>query len=376
MANDPPNAYHTNRQVGDTPDQKPGPSRWQYLLTGLAAIGVVALTVMAAILLALQDLPTGVQLPSPVAQATPYTPPPPPTDTPPPPTTAVLPTDTPVPVEPPPTATPVTPATEVTLPVAIPPPPRPPTAIPPCRPPAGWVPYTVRPGDTLVSLAYRYRTSVSQLMQANCLVSQVLYVGQTLFVPAVVVTPTPRPPCGPPAGWVRYTVQPGDTLYSLSVRTRTTVYAIVQANCLSSYTIYVGQSLWLPSLPPTATFTPPASPTATNTPVTTPSPTPGVDTPTPTPTEVSGDTPTPSPTPAVETPTPTPTGPPADTPTATSTATPGEPPTATPTSPPPTSTPTSPPPTATFTPPPPTPTPPPTNTPVPFPTPTPIPSGG
>jgi LysM repeat protein len=240
-------------------------------------------------------------------------------------------------------------------------------------PPAGWVPYTVRPGDTLVALAYRYRINVSLLMQANCLANQVLYAGQVIFVPSVVVTPTPRPPCGPPPGWVQYTVRPGDTLYSLAVRTRTTVYAIVQANCLVSYTIYVGQPLWLPSLPPprpTATAT--LSPTVTDTPSAQP-PT-GTVTPTP------GDTP--SATPPVGTPTLSPTPTPAETPGATLT------PTSTPTVLPPSATPplgtvtptpipTLPSPTATSPLPPtatPIPTPPPTNTPVPFLTPTNTPS--
>ena len=349
MTNNPLDAKHAN-------GQKPGTSHRQRILTGVAAIGVVALTVMAAILLSLQDLPVGIRAPSPVAQATPYfTPPPWPSETP---TLPPMATPTSLPtVEPPPTLAPEMSATP-TVPV-IPPtvtPTMPPIA-PVCTPPFGWTLYTVQPGDTLISLAYRYRINVSQLMQANCLANPVLYVGQVIFVPTVVVPPTPRPSCGPPPNWVWYTVQPGDTLYSLSVRTRTTVYAIVQANCLTSYTIYVGQGLWLPSLPPPPppTATPP--PTVTDTPI--PTVTPG-DTPTPTlspapsdtpsPTIVPGDTPTPTSTPTSQPPTAVPTP---------------EPPTATPIPPPPTATPMPPPPTATPIPPPP----PPTNTPVPFPTP-------
>jgi LysM repeat protein len=229
------------------------------------------------------------------------------------------------------------------------------------------VPYTVGSNDTLVTLAYRYRISVNELMQGNCLISQTLYTGQVIRVPRVVVPPTPRPPCTlqPPVGWVQYNVQPGDTLYSLAVRTRTTVYAIVQVNCLGGYTIYAGQQLWLPLLPPT-----PPPPTSTM-------PPPATHTPTATAT-LAGDTPTPSPTVGVDTPTPTATtGAPGDTPTPTGTNvpptnTPTQPrptdtpvlPSPTPTTMPPTDTPPPPPPTPTL--PPPSPTPPPTNTPVVF----------
>ena len=70
-------------------------------------------------------------------------------------------------------------------------------------------------------LAYRYRTNESTLMKGNCLRSKVLRVGQVLYVPN---TP-PRPPCGPPPGWVVYTIRSGDTLsglasyYGISVET-------------------------------------------------------------------------------------------------------------------------------------------------------------
>jgi LysM repeat protein len=351
-----PDARHTN-------GQRPGSSPWRPILTGLAAIGIVALTVVAALFLALQEMPPGPQPLSPtpvIVQSTPETPTPLPTYTP-------LPSPMPPQASVPPVEPTFTPTTEV---IVIPPtaPPTSPPITPICTPPAGWVPYTVRPGDTLVSLAYRYRIGVSQLMQANCLMSQAIYPGQLLFMPSVVIPPTPRPPCGPPPNWVQYSVQPGDTLYSLAVRTHTTVYAIVQANCLSGYNLYVGQQLWLPFLPPpppTATFTPPMPPTVTDTATVTA--TPGVGSPTPTPTGVPSETPTPTATPpAPPTDTPTlPPPPPTDTPTL-----PPPPPTDTPTlpPPPPTATPTLPPPPPTATP---TLPPPPTNTPVPFLTPTP-----
>jgi len=48
---------------------------------------------------------------------------------------------------------------------------------------------------------------------------------------------------------VPYTVQAGDTLYSLAVRTGTTVARIQQANCLQGTIILIGQTLYLPTVP-------------------------------------------------------------------------------------------------------------------------------
>lgn len=151
---------------------------------------------------------------------------------------------------------------------------RTPTAPPAtCNPPWGWTIYIVQPGDTLTRLAQLTSTTVSQIMQANCLQTTVLYVGQRLYLPAVLYpTATPPPTCGPPANWVIYIVQAGDTLYSLAQRTGTTVEAIRQANCLTSNTIWIGQRLYLPTLPqataapsstPVPTATAPVSPLAT-----------------------------------------------------------------------------------------------------------------
>jgi hypothetical protein len=72
-------------------------------------------------------------------------------------------------------------------------------------------------------------------------------------------SPIPRLyPCGPPLGWVVYVVQSGDHLYSLSRRFGVGIEAIRQANCLSDYTIYAGQALYLPPLmsSPTSSLTP------------------------------------------------------------------------------------------------------------------------
>ncbi len=60
--------------------------------------------------------------------------------------------------------------------------------------PRGWIAYQVRQGDTLGALASNRGISVTSLKEANCLVSDVIQAGTTLFVPnSLLVTPTDTP---------------------------------------------------------------------------------------------------------------------------------------------------------------------------------------
>jgi LysM repeat protein len=130
-----------------------------------------------------------------------------------------------------------------------------PTLPPPptnCPPPAGWVGIIVNSGETLPVLATRYRSSVTALRQANCLLTDVLTPGAILYVPPLPTNT--RIPCGPPSGWTLMIVQPGDTLYRLSQAFGVTVPELQRANCMGSSTLlHVGQSLYVP---PWATRTP------------------------------------------------------------------------------------------------------------------------
>jgi hypothetical protein len=71
----------------------------------------------------------------------------------------------------------------------------------------------------------------------------------------------------------------GDTLNSLSLRTNTSVYELQQVNCLESFTLQIGQVIYLPFTPPTPTVThtptprtPTPTPSRTGTPTATPRP--------------------------------------------------------------------------------------------------------
>ena len=252
------------------------------------------------------------------------------------------------------------------------------TPPPNCIPPAGWVAVTVLPDETIESLARVYQIDPAELARANCLVTTTLLPDTVIYVPNTQPTATQAPRCGPPAGWVRYTVRPGDTLTSLSLRTGAAVPHIQHANCLGSKIIVnAGQMLYLPFIPaplytpyPTATrwlyptwtvtFTPWPP---TRTPVVPPSATPYIP--------PSATAPVPASSTPNASPSPTSAGVPSDTPVPLPSDTPVPPPSDTPV-PPPSNTPVPPPSDTPVPPPSNTPVPPPSNTPVPPPSATPV----
>lgn len=141
----------------------------------------------------------------------------------------------------------------------------------PCVPPPGWIRVNASSSDTIYALAQRYKTTAENLSAANCLTSFDLPVGFALYVPPVpTVTVVP---CGPPGGWVRaHVVQRGDTLFRIAQSYGITYPQLQRANCMgSSTTIYAGQRLYVPyvpprTVPPAATTTTPDFPTDTSAP--------------------------------------------------------------------------------------------------------------
>lgn len=103
--------------------------------------------------------------------------------------------------------------------------------------------YLVKSGDTLYLISRRYGTTVEAIKRINNLTTDMISVGQVLFLPG--------PTGAPPVTGTDYVVQPGDTLFLISRRFGTTVQAIMSANNLTTTTIYVGQRLRIPGGPRT-----------------------------------------------------------------------------------------------------------------------------
>ena len=113
----------------------------------------------------------------------------------------------------------------------------------------GW--HSVRSGDTLGSIARRYRTSVAAITRLNGIRNpRLLKIGQRLKIPgkaqdssdAETVTPAPAP-----GAKVSYTVRPGDTLFTLARQFKTTISKIKSVNRLEGDGLNVGQKLVIES---------------------------------------------------------------------------------------------------------------------------------
>jgi LysM repeat protein len=107
--------------------------------------------------------------------------------------------------------------------------------------------YTIRPGDTLFSIAAQYGTTVSAIMQANGLANaNYIYPGQQLVIPGGGSNTGGGQQTG--GSNQTYIVQRGDTLASIAYRHGTTAWAIASANGLANPNyIYPGQRLRIPA---------------------------------------------------------------------------------------------------------------------------------
>ncbi|MGM0865417.1 MAG: LysM peptidoglycan-binding domain-containing protein [Bacillota bacterium] len=97
--------------------------------------------------------------------------------------------------------------------------------------------YTVKKNDTLYSLAKKYDVTIDQLKGKNLLMSDKIYAGQTLLVPAHIENNDEH----------KYAVKRGDTLYSLAKRYGTTIKHLKQLNGMVSDQINIGQFLLVPA---------------------------------------------------------------------------------------------------------------------------------
>jgi len=93
--------------------------------------------------------------------------------------------------------------------------------------------HVVRQGESLSSIARRYGTTVSALLDANSLAdADRIHVGQRIQVPA--------------AGTATHVVQPGESLSSIARRYGTTIEALREANRIRGSLIQPSQVLVIP----------------------------------------------------------------------------------------------------------------------------------
>lgn len=98
--------------------------------------------------------------------------------------------------------------------------------------------YTVQKGDSLWSIAKRFNVGINEIKNANNLTSSLISVGQQLIIPGAAPSDQTN---------VTYVVQKGDSLWSIANANNTTVDEIANLNDLGSNTIYVGQILQIPN---------------------------------------------------------------------------------------------------------------------------------
>lgn len=194
-------------------------------------------------------------------------------------------------VPPPPPPITVPPTTRRPSPPVIRPadirPPRVTTAPPSPRATGGEQEYVIEAGDTIWSISQRYGVSMQEVLDRNGMTEESagrIRVGQKIVLPRGASPAPARPPARPPVDSAApktaaptpatpppaltdgaYTVQAGDSLWTISRRYGTTIEAIRQANQLTSDLLRPGQQLVIPGAaavpaPPSSAPEPDAAP--------------------------------------------------------------------------------------------------------------------
>ena len=98
--------------------------------------------------------------------------------------------------------------------------------------------YIVKPGDTLYGISNQFGVSVTELASLNNVSATTLQIGTTLKIPTNTGTN--------PNNMFMYTVKKGDSLYSIAQKYKTTVGDIVNLNYLKDNNLKIGQVLRIP----------------------------------------------------------------------------------------------------------------------------------
>ncbi len=102
--------------------------------------------------------------------------------------------------------------------------------------------YIVQKGDSLYSIANKYNTTVEELKRINNLTSNILSIGQVLKLPSDKANNVEKE-----ENTISYTVQKGDSLYSIARKYDTTIDRIKDLNNLTTNLLSIGQVLLIPT---------------------------------------------------------------------------------------------------------------------------------
>lgn len=109
-----------------------------------------------------------------------------------------------------------------------------PTPLPPTT---TYIRHQVLTGETLLSIAGEYSVSVEEIQAANNLADELIRAGDVLIIPVLQTVPANAAAALGPTAQFQYTVRSGDTIVSIAVNFGSTVEEILSANNLTSNAI-------------------------------------------------------------------------------------------------------------------------------------------
>ena len=121
-----------------------------------------------------------------------------------------------------------------------------PRTTPPGPCPPGTFAYTVQPGDSMWSIARKFGVSLDALIAANPQIPN----PSLIFPGQIVCVPGSKPPPGPcPPGTFAYTVRPGDSMWSIARKFGVSLDALIRANpqIPNPNEIFPGQTVCVPN---------------------------------------------------------------------------------------------------------------------------------
>ena len=102
--------------------------------------------------------------------------------------------------------------------------------------------YVIQKGDTIYSIARKFKITPNDIINANNLANYNLTIGQELIIPFI----NNENNANIPEGYESYIVKSGDSLYQIAKQFNTTIEAIKKASNITSNNLAIGQSLLIP----------------------------------------------------------------------------------------------------------------------------------